>query len=87
MSERTTFYLHPATRIHLDYGDELCREAGLYWSTNGHPADAWGFERGDFETLVKAKREAAERTAPGQIELAIGVRIVRRFDMNPRGDI
>lgn len=83
----TTFYLHPATRIHLDFGDELCRERGLYWSNEGRPGEAYGFERGNFDELVAAKRAKIEAIAPGQIELVIGEPVVRRFDMNPHGFI
>lgn len=65
---------------YLDYGHYEGKETGLAWFIDGQ---YYGFERGDFETLLAQKRARIEGHEGWSI--SVGAPIVRTVDINPHG--
>lgn len=85
MADKTVLYIHGATIIHLDYGDELCRENGFMFSTSGRSADASHFVMRDAVAEVARMRAEIAACGVSSIEVELGEPVVRRNDMNPHG--
>jgi hypothetical protein len=73
-------YAAKATKVTMDYGDEIWRQEGMVWTTKD--GAVIGFEPKSLDAMIQ------QVEGLGNVRVVVSsAKVVIKHDINPRGDI